>query len=112
MKITNFKKKKIKLLNKQQLSYENAKIGYICKEKLEIIVIRGECRGAIYDICNLNSSVSKEISIVFHNGCNYDYHFMMKKLSEDFKEKFSCLGENNEKYILFLVPIEKEVTII
>ena len=32
MKITNFKKKKIKLLTKeQQESYENAKICYICK---------------------------------------------------------------------------------
>ena len=35
-KIINFKKKKMKLLRKeQQESYENAKICYICKEKLE-----------------------------------------------------------------------------
>ena len=34
MKIINFKKKKVKLLTKeQQESYENAKICYICKEK-------------------------------------------------------------------------------
>ena len=43
MKIINFKKKKIKLLKKeQQESNENAKICYICKEnivKLEIIAI-------------------------------------------------------------------------
>ena len=36
MKIINFKKKKMKLLTKeQQKSYENAKIFYICKEKFE-----------------------------------------------------------------------------
>ena len=36
MKIINLKKKKMKLLTKeQQESYENAKICYICKEKFE-----------------------------------------------------------------------------
>ena len=36
MNIINFKKKKIKLLTKeQQESYKNAKICYICKEKFE-----------------------------------------------------------------------------
>ena len=36
MKIINFKKKKMKLLTKeQQESYENGKICYICKEKFE-----------------------------------------------------------------------------
>ena len=37
MKIINFKKKKMKLITKeQQESNENAKICYICKEKLKI----------------------------------------------------------------------------
>ena len=36
MQIINFKKKKMKSLAKdQQKSYENAKICYICKEKIE-----------------------------------------------------------------------------
>ena len=36
MKIINFKRKKIKLLTKEQhKSYENSNICYICKEKLE-----------------------------------------------------------------------------
>ena len=35
-KIFNFKKKKMKLLiNKQQESYENAKICYICRDNFE-----------------------------------------------------------------------------
>ena len=36
MKIINFKKKKMKLLTKEQPeSYENAKICYICQEKFK-----------------------------------------------------------------------------
>ena len=36
LKIINFKKKKMKLLTKeQQESYENTKVCYICKEKFE-----------------------------------------------------------------------------
>ena len=35
-------------------------------------------RGAAHSICNLKYSVPKNISIVFHNGYNYDYHFIIK----------------------------------
>ena len=52
-----------------------------------------------------------EIPAVFHNGSNYDYYFIIKKLAKNIKEKFECLGENTEKYKTFLIPIEiKEVT--
>ena len=56
--------------------------------------------------------LSKEISIVFHRGSFYGYHFVIKEVAEEFGKKFTCLGENTEKYITFSVPIEKEVTII
>ena len=52
----------------------------------------------------------KKVPIVFHNESNHDYHFIIKKLAEEFKKQFTCLGENTEKYITFTVPIEKEVT--
>ena len=48
--------------------------------------------------------------MAFHNGSNYDYHFVIKELALEFKKQFSCLGENTEKYITFTVPIEKGVT--
>ena len=51
-----------------------------------------------------------EISVVFHNGSNYYYHFIIKELADEFEGKFGCLGENTEKYKTFPVPIEKEVT--
>ena len=34
-----------------------------------------------------------EIPVVLHNGSNYDYHFIIKELAEEFKGHFECLGE-------------------
>ena len=122
MKIINFQKKKMKLLTKgRQESFENAKICYICKEKFEnkylkdkkYCKIRDHChytreyRGAAHSICNLKYSVPKRIPIGFHNGSNYDYHFIITELTEEFKQHFTSLGENTEKYITFTVPIKK-----
>ena len=48
--------------------------------------------------------MSKNIPTVFHNESNYDYHFIIKELAEEFKKQITCLGENNEKYITFTAP--------
>ena len=48
--------------------------------------------------------------VTFHNGSNYDYHFIIKELGEEFKTKITCFGENAEKCIIFTVLIEKKVT--
>ena len=117
MKIINFKnKQKNKLLTKeQQEPCENAKICYICKEKFEHKYLKdkkyrkvrdhcyctGEYRSAALSTCNLKCSVSKKIPIVFHNGSNYDYHFIIKKIAEEFKKQFTCLGENTDKIYNF-----------
>ena len=111
------------LAKEQQESYENAKICYTCKEKFENKYLKDKkyckvrdhyhCtrkyRGAMHSICDLKYSVPKKIPTVFHNGSNYDYHFIIKQLAEELKKQFSCLGENTEKYIVFTVPIGKEV---
>ena len=70
----------------------------------------GEYRSAEHSICNLKYSVSKKIPIAFHNGSNYDYHFIIKSIAEEFKKQFTCLEENTEKYISSTVPIEKRST--
>ena len=70
----------------------------------------GEYRGTAHSICNLKCSVPKKIPIAFHDGSNYGYHFIKKQFPEEFKTQFTCLGENTEKYITFIVPVEKEVT--
>ena len=46
---------------------------------------------------------------VFHNRSNYDYGFIIKELTEEFKRQFICLGKNTEKCLTFTFPIEKEV---
>ena len=51
-----------------------------------------------------------EIPVVFHNGSNYDYHFIIKELANEFEGQFECLGENTEKYKTFSIPIKEEVT--
>ena len=51
----------------------------------------------------------KKNPMVFHNGSNCIYHFIIKELAEEFKKQFTCLGENTEKYRTFTDPIEKEV---
>ena len=52
----------------------------------------------------------KKIAIAFHNGSNFDYHFIIKELAEEFKKQITCLGENTEKYLTFTVPLENRVT--
>ena len=47
------------------------------------------------------------ISEVFHNGSNYDYHFIIKELAKEFEGEFNCEGENTEKYKIFSVPVQK-----
>ena len=50
----------------------------------------GEYRGVAHMIFNLKYSVPKEIPIFFHNGFNYDYHFIIKELAEELEEKCNC----------------------
>ena len=91
--IINFEKKKnMFLTNEHQKPYENAQVCHVCNEKFEdkhakynkYCKFRDHChytgdyRSAAHSICNLKYSVPKEISIVFHNRCNCDYHFVIK----------------------------------
>ena len=64
----------------------------------------------MYSKCNLTQSVTKKTPIAFHNGCNYDYHFLIKKWPVELKKQVTCLGENIQKYINFTVLTEQEVT--
>ena len=106
--------------------YEKQKVCYICEKgfcndkndkntfKLYHNVrdhchYTGKFRGAAHNICNLRYNTPKEIPVVFHNGSTYDYHFIIKQLTKEFKGNFDCLGENTEKYITFSVPIKKEL---
>ena len=120
-KIINYEKKDmIPLTKKEEENYNNQKVCYICKKKIDKSdkkhhKVRDHChytgkyRGAAHNICNLRYKIPKEIPIVFHNGSTYDYHFIIKELVKQFDGNFECLGENTEKYITFSVPIKKKI---
>ena len=44
-----------------------------------------------------------EISVVFHNGSNYDYRFIIKELANEFEGQFKCLGKTKKstEFLLF-----------
>ena len=109
----------MKLLAKEQQElHKNKKICYIGKEIFEnkymkdkkYCKLRGHCHYTGKYRCNLMYSVPKKFRIAFNTVSNYDYHFIVKELAEEFKKQFTCLRGNTEKYIIFKVPIEKEVT--
>ena len=119
--IVDFEKKEmIKLTQEEQYKHDSRKFYFLSKKtffedaKNYYIEVRdhfhytGKYRGAAHRICNLMFNTPREIPVIFHNGSSYDYHFIIKGLTEKFDGDFECLGENKEKYIKISVPIKKE----
>ena len=114
--IINFEEKEMMpLTNKEITSYEKQKVCHICNEKFcndknkkkvrDNCHYTGKFRGAAHSEWNLRYKVPKEIPVVFCNSSRYDYHFIIRKLAEEFEGEVECLGE---KYITFLVPLKNE----
>ena len=103
MKIFNFIPSKYLIMmpigNEHQELYEKTKTCYICRQKFEdkysndknYQKIRDHChftvthRGASNSICNAKYSITNEIPVAFPNGLNYDHHFIIKDLTQDFE---------------------------
>ena len=122
--IINFEEKEmISLTHNENIYHEKQKYCHICKRKFyndendkrhkKYHKVRdddhyaGIYRGAAHSDCNLRYNEQHEIPIISHNGCNYDYHFMINKLATEFKGNIDCLGENTEKYKTFEVSPKK-----
>ena len=58
---------------------------------------------------NSRFNAPNEIPVVFLNRSNYDYHFIIKELGNEFERQFECLRGNTERHKTFFIPIEKEV---
>ena len=113
--IIDFEKKKM-LANEELKSHQDAKVCYIFGKRFQkkffndknYRKIRDHCyytnkyKGAACSICNLKFNVPNETHVVFHNGSNCDYQFIIKKLTNEFEGKLECLGENTKKYKMFL----------
>ena len=112
MKIIVFEKNMKLLTEEQKESYENATNFYICKEKLEKKYLKDKKYYQVRDVAIIQKfpqKFPKEIPIVFHNGSNYGYHFIIKVLVEKFKKQFTCLGESTEKKLQELIKMEKKL---
>ena len=48
-------------------------------------------------------------SCSFYNGSNYDFHFIINELAEEFEGQFTCPRENTKKDINCSDPIKKEI---
>ena len=108
MKIINYEKKgMIPLTDEEEESYENHDVCHICekevctnknnkKEFKSYCKVRDHChyirkyRGAAHSKFNLRYKIPKEITVVFHNGSTYDYHFIIKQLARKCKGNFVC----------------------
>ena len=51
----------------------------------------GKYRGAAHSICNLRFNVPSKIPVVFRNGSNYDYHFIIKELDRNLRDNLNAL---------------------
>ena len=49
-----------------------------------------------HSICNLRFNLPNKTPIVFPDGPNYDYHFIIKELASEFKGQFECLADNQK----------------
>ena len=63
----------------------------------------------MHGLCNFKYFAPQKIIMVFHNRSNYEYHFFIKGLTEEFNKQFTCFGENTKKYITLAVSIEKKL---
>ena len=112
------------LVKEELKSYQDANVCYICGKKIlknlskninfrkvrDHSHITGNYRDAANSICNLTFNVSNEIPLVFQKASNYDYHFIIKELTNESEGQLECLEENTVRYRTFSVPKEKEVT--
>ena len=49
----------------------------------------GKYRSTAHSICNSKFNVPNEIPLVFHNGSDYGYHFIINELPNNFEENLS-----------------------
>ena len=104
MKTNNFKKKSMRLLTKEhQESYEKVKLCYICKEKYENKHVKDKKYCKVRDHYHYTGDY-RGAHHAFLNRSNYDNHFIIKELAEEFEKQII------EKCDIFMVPIENEVT--
>ena len=67
----------------------------------------GTYRGAACSICNLRYSTQVDIPVVFYNGSNYDFNFIITELAKEFRSEMRRIPLNTNKYMSFSIPLKK-----
>ena len=109
-KIYRNEKKEPILSKYEEEEFQEATECYICENIFEELTnkvrehnhLSGEYRGAACQSCNTKEGkTSKLIPVFFHNGSNYDFHFIIEELMkyEDDYNKVQLLSKNSENYI-------------
>ena len=107
------KANKIGLTSTEEYDYNCSNECYLCgkefkdeeskffKHKVkDFCYYTGNFKGAAHRECIDDSLKEIEIPVGFHNGSNYDSHFIIKEIAKEF-DGIECNGENSEKYITF-----------
>ena len=61
----------------------------------------GNYKDAGHSICNLIFNVPIQVLVVFHNGSNCYYYFIIKQLAKELKDNLSVLGKIAKSTNLF-----------
>ena len=121
--LVNYSKKMLKTkktrkcpkLNKEQKElHESTNQCHICEKKfitdkiyhklkkvIDHVHYTCKYRGATHSICSLRYSKSNDIFVGIHNGSNYDFKLLLKKIASYFKQHISVIAESIEKYMTF-----------
>lgn len=89
---------------------------HICQKKFDGMDVKvrdhshltGVFRGAAHRECNLKYQEARILPVVFHN-LNYDSHFLIEKLSSEFKGKLDIIPINSEHYISFTKHVDDTI---
>ena len=58
-----------------------------------------ENRGPAHSICNLKFNMSNEIPVVFDNGSNYEFQFIVRELAKGF-EGLGKIPKNINRFLV------------
>ena len=104
----DFETKNMSSLTKEELKpHQDAKVYYICGKRILKKLSQTINYQKVRDHCHCTGNIEvqhillviyvpNEVPVVFHNSSNYDYHFLIKELANEFEGKFDCLGENTK----------------
>lgn len=70
----------------------------------------GKYRREVHGIWGFRYAIPREILVAMHNGSNYDFYWIIKKLVGNFQSSdFNCLRENNKRHIRFSISMDKKL---